>query len=188
MLSSLIITLQLSPTEEDVYYALINLDTSKAMGPDGIPPIVLSKCASILCKPLHHLFCFTLKYGYLPSEWKLHKVFKSGDRTQIKSYHPISLLSNISKVLERIIYNKIIDHIASQFSLGFIRNRSTTQQLLPFLSNVFNDRNQLDVIYLDICKSFSSSPTYQTFFLQHWLWNLAVVSDLQHSSETVCIY
>ena len=31
-------------TEEDVYNALINLDTSKAMGPDGIPSIVLSKC------------------------------------------------------------------------------------------------------------------------------------------------
>ena len=36
---------------EDVYNALINLDTSKAMGPDGIPPIVLSKCASVLYFP-----------------------------------------------------------------------------------------------------------------------------------------
>ena len=35
----------ISITEEDVYNALINLDTSKAMGPDGISPIVLSKCA-----------------------------------------------------------------------------------------------------------------------------------------------
>jgi len=78
---------------------------------DRIPPIVLSKCVSVLCKPLHHLFCYTLKYGYLPSEWKLHKiipVFKSGDHAQVKNYHPISLLSNISKVLERMICNKII--------------------------------------------------------------------------------
>ena len=37
----------ISITEEDVYNALINLDTSKAMGPNGIPPIVLSKCASV---------------------------------------------------------------------------------------------------------------------------------------------
>ena len=36
----------ISITEEDVFNTLINLDTSKAMDPDGIPPIVLSKCAS----------------------------------------------------------------------------------------------------------------------------------------------
>ena len=36
---------------EDVYNALINLDTTKAMGPDGIPPIVLSKYASVLYFP-----------------------------------------------------------------------------------------------------------------------------------------
>jgi len=53
----------ISITEEDVYSVLINLDTSKAMGPDGIPPAVLSKCAPVLCKPLHHLFCLTLKYS-----------------------------------------------------------------------------------------------------------------------------
>ena len=50
-------------TEEDVYNALINLDTSKAMGPDGIPSIVLSKCASVATlQTLHHLFSLILRY------------------------------------------------------------------------------------------------------------------------------
>jgi len=86
-------------------------------------------------------------------------VFKSGDRCQGKNYRPISLLSNTSKVLEQIIYNKLIDHIACQINpvqFGFLQNRSTTQQLLSFLSNAFNDRNQLDVIYLDIRKAFDT--------------------------------
>ena len=123
--------------------ALINLDTSKAMGPDGIPPIVLSKCASVLCRPFHYLFSLILKYGYLPRDWKIHKiipVFKSGDLTQVKNYRPISLLCNISKVLERIIYNKLINHVSCQINpaqFGFMQNRSTTQQLLIFLSNAF---------------------------------------------------
>ena len=89
-------------TEADVYDALISLDTSKAMGPDGIPPIVLSRCASVLYKPLHYLFKLTLQFSYLPCEWKVHKivpVFKSGDPTHIINYQPISLLSNTSKVL-----------------------------------------------------------------------------------------
>ena len=135
---------------------------SKAMGPDSIPPIVLLKCASVLYKPLHHLFSLTLKYGYLPRDWKIHKiipVFKSGDPTQVKNYQPISLLSNISKVLERIIYNKLIDHVSCQINpaqFGFMQNRSTTQQLLLFLSNAFTARYQLDTIYLDISKAFDT--------------------------------
>jgi len=149
-------------TEEEVYDILINLDTTKAMGPDGIPPIVLSKCASVLYRPLHYLFCMTLKYGYLPREWKIHKivpVFKSGDRTQVKNYRPISLLSNTSKVLEKLIYNKIILHVSNKINpaqFGFLQNRSTTQQLLSFLSHVFDTRHQLDVIYLDISKAFDT--------------------------------
>ena len=75
--------------EADVYDALVKLDTSKAIGPDGIPPIVLSRCASVLYIPLHYLFNLTLKFGYLPSEWRVHKiipVFKSGDLTYIKTH------------------------------------------------------------------------------------------------------
>ena len=84
----------------DVYNSLITLDTTKAMGPDNIPLIVLSKCASALYKPLYHLFCLCLDLSYLPFEWKVHKItpiYKSGDRSQIRNYRPISLLCITSK-------------------------------------------------------------------------------------------
>jgi len=101
----------------------------------------------------------TVKYGYLPNEWKIHKIipiFKSGNRVLVKNYHPISLLSTTSKVLERIIFNKTVSYISSMINpaqFGFLKNRSTTQQLILFLSN---NRHQLDVIYLDISKVFDS--------------------------------
>jgi len=66
---------KISITEEDVYNVLINLDTSKAMGPDGISPVVLSKCASVLCKPLHHLFCLTLKQDIFQGTGKFIRSF-----------------------------------------------------------------------------------------------------------------
>ena len=47
---------QVTITEADVYDALVKLDTSKAMGPDGMPPIVLSRCASALYIYLSTIF------------------------------------------------------------------------------------------------------------------------------------
>ena len=74
----------------------------------------------------------------VPTEWKLHAitpVFKSGDKSNIKKYHPISLLSNISKALERLVYNKVLDYYSSSIShyqFGFCKNKSSLQQLLHF--------------------------------------------------------
>jgi len=112
------------------------------------PPIVLSKCASVLYQPLHHLFSLTLKHGCLPTDWKIHKIvpiFKSGDPSLVKNYRPISLLSNTSKVLERIIHTKIIDHISCQINsaqFGLMKNCFTAQQLLLFLSEAFTSHRQ----------------------------------------------
>ena len=68
---------------------------------------------------------------------------------------------------------------------GFLQNRSTVQQLLSFLSNAFNDRNQLDVIYLDISKAFDtvSHPHLLTKLSSFniggevWLWFQAYITN-----------
>jgi len=139
-----------SISNDEVLNVLLNLDTTKAMGSDGIPSIVLQRCATALYQPLSQLFNLTLQSSNLPREWKIHKIipiFKSGDPTLAKNYRPISLLSVTSKVLERIIYNKIVDHVSVSINpvqFGFMHNRSTTQQLLLFLHNAFSSRNQFD--------------------------------------------
>ena len=135
------------------------------MDPDGISPIILSKCASgALYRPFYHLFSLILRYSYLPRDWKIHKivpVFKSEDATQVKNYRPISLLCMI-KVLERIIYNKLINRISCQINpaqFGFMQNQSTThvQKLLMSLSNAFTVYRQLDILFV-ILTCFKSCP------------------------------
>ena len=117
-------------SEEAVYKALASLNPTKAMGIDNIGPKVLKICAASLTIPLHHLFLMCLSQCKIPSEWKIHKitpVFKSGDRTLIKNYRPISLLSSISKVFERLIYNEISDFVTSAISpsqFGFLPNQA----------------------------------------------------------------
>ena len=84
---------------------------------------------------------------------------KSGDPSLVNNYRPISLLSNTSKVLERLVFDKIISHVGSIISLsqyGFMKNSSTLQQMLVFLNYIVNNPTQTDVIYLDIRKAFDS--------------------------------
>ena len=142
-------------TPEDVCSILANLDISKAMGIDGIPNHILKSYSLSLYEPVHHLFhqCYT--QSRLPHEWKVHKItpiYKAGDKTSVKNYRPISLLCCISKVFKRIIYNSTFNHISTQISanqFGFLRHRSTTQQLVIFLNTIltaFNCKSQTDVI------------------------------------------
>ena len=83
--------------------------------------------------------------GIIPAQWKIHKIipiFKFGDPSLVNNYRPISLLSNTSKVLERLVFDKIISHVGSIISLsqyGFMKNSSTLQQILVFLNYIVNN-------------------------------------------------
>ena len=92
-------------SEVEVYDTLVSLNPNKAMGVDCIGPKVLKTCAIALYLPIHHLFSLCTSQHKFPDEWKIHRItpiFKSGDKSNLKNYRPISLLCCISKVLERI--------------------------------------------------------------------------------------
>ena len=94
-----------------------SLESSKASGIDNLNPKVLKYSLS---NPIYHLFCESISHGQLPTQWKMHRIipiFKCGYRSQVNNYRPISLLCIISKVLERIVYNHIIEFLFSSFSI-----------------------------------------------------------------------
>ena len=137
---------------------------------DGIGPRILKQYANILAKPLHHLFTISLNSCSIPYEWRIHTivpVHKSGDKTQVTNYRPISLLCITSKVLEQLVYNKTISYISSFLSpqqFGFLKNRSTVQQLLLMLNTIHSTNDQTDVVYLDFKKAFDSVPHKELLF------------------------
>ncbi len=137
----------------------------------------------------------------MPAEWKIHcitPIHKSGDRASVANYRPISLLCSTSKVMERIIYNKMIESLepamaSSQF--GFLKGRSTLQQLLTFYGTVYDDiesKCHTDVVYLDFAKAFDSVPHNELLVKLRsigvggdlWLWLQAYLSRRQ---QCVCL-
>ena len=123
----------------------------------------------------------SINSGTIPSGWKTHKitpVHKSGDKTSVTNYRPISLLCIISKVLERLIYDKIIDLVASsliRLQFGFQRGSSTLQQLLLYFHQLITSKEEIDVIYIDFLKAFDSMPHSKLLIK---LWNMGTTGTL----------
>ena len=96
----------------------------------------------------------------------------------MRNYWPISLLSVVSKVLESLVYNGIVDFVTNSISVhqfGFLRGRSTLQQLLIFFSTLLGSSSQTDVLYLDFKKAFDSVAHNK---LVHKLWNFGITDNL----------
>ncbi len=88
----------------DVFYALSGHNPQRAYGPDGVPPIVLKNCASVLTPCLVKVFCLCLSTSTFPLCWKyayVQPVPKKGDRSNPSSYRTIALLKAYLKLLNR---------------------------------------------------------------------------------------
>ena len=129
-------TLAMSPIKfstHKVRKALLQLNTSKSSGPDGIPAIVLKSCAPELAPVLNKLFQLSYNLGIFPSSWKLAHVFpipKKGDKSDPSNYRPIAITSLISKTMETIVTKQLLafletNNLLSDHQYGFRQARST---------------------------------------------------------------
>ena len=144
----------------------MNLDLSKASAPDCIPVVILKNCEPELSYILVKLFNKCLKESCFSHYWKVSlvvRVFKNvGERSTAKNYHSVSLLSVVSKVFEKVINNRIVDHVEkcdlfSDFQYGFRSSRST-EDLLTIVSDriarAFNRSGATGAVALDISRAF----------------------------------
>ena len=86
---------------------------AKASGPDGIPARLLKECSQEIAPSLCSLFNLSLQSSWIPSEWKpadVAPIHKKYSKEPAENYRPISLLSIVSKVLERCVYFRVHDH------------------------------------------------------------------------------
>ena len=94
---------------------VVSLDLSKASGPDCIPVVLLKNCEPELSYILAELFNKCLKESCFPDCWNVSSVVPAlknvGERSTTKNYRPVSLLSMVSKVFEKLVNKRIVDHL-----------------------------------------------------------------------------
>ena len=105
----------ISVTPKMVKKVIMNLDLSKASGPDCIPVVVLKNCEPEFSYILAELFNKCLKESCFPDCWRVSlvvPVFKNvGERSAAKNYLPVSLLFVVSTVFEKLVNNGIVDRL-----------------------------------------------------------------------------
>ena len=156
-------------TPEAVCKKLKNLNPNKAQGPDAIPSRVLKELHKELSLPLSTLFNKSITEGVIPKDWKeanVTAIFKKGSRSDPSNYRPVSLTCVTCKVLESLIRDVIVEYMSgyklySDCQHGFRQKRSCITQLLEVmedLTNMIENRNTIDIIYLDFRKAFDTVP------------------------------
>ena len=159
----------ISVTPKMVKKFIKNLDLSKASGPDCIPVVVPKNCEPELFYILAELFNKDLKESCFPDCWKVSLVapiFKNvGERSTAKNYRPVSLLSVVNKVFEKLVNNRIVDHqencsLFSDFLYGFGSSRSTAHLLTVVFDRIaraFKRSGATPGVALDVSKALDKA-------------------------------
>jgi hypothetical protein len=95
-------------------------------------------------------------------ECRVIPIFKAGDQLECDNYRPISLLSSISKILEKVVAEKLVHHLTTNDLLykhqyGFLSGRSTEQnllQILDYVTSALNEGMFCIGVFLDLRKAF----------------------------------
>jgi hypothetical protein len=85
-----------------------------AAGHDTIPMWAVKNSIDLISKPLCEILNLSIENGIMPDQLKIARIvpiFKSGDNSLFSNYRPISVLPVFSKILEKAVYNRLMNYI-----------------------------------------------------------------------------
>ena len=121
----------ISPTDfTEVSDTISNLTTDKSEGPNGIPTKILHLLKNDISHIFADLFNKLFSTGVFPSALKIAKILpihKKGSKLECNNYRPISILSNLDKMLEKLMHKRIYsfletNNIIYNLQFGFRKN------------------------------------------------------------------
>jgi hypothetical protein len=137
------------------------LKPKNSFGYDGISTKLIKISSSFISSPLTHICNKSLSSGIFPDRMKyavVKPLFKKGDKSKTSNYRPISILSSFSKILEKVMFNQIHDHlnkhkILAEEQFGF-RSDSTTNnaiyKLVHETLSALNSKLMVGGIFFDL--------------------------------------
>ena len=157
-----------SADTEEILRIILSLNNSKSTGPNSIPTEILKLLGPNICVPLKEIINISFATGYYPDKLKIAEivaVFKNkGDPRQVNNYRPISLLSNINKIFEKLVYSRLYSFLELHeciFELQFgFRSKHSTNHALTSLTETIRDAldgsNFACGIFVDFQKAFDT--------------------------------
>ena len=152
----------------EIILIIDSLENSKATGPNSIPTEILKLIKPNICYPLKKIINVSFATGVYPDQLKIAKVipiFKNkGDLLIASNYRPISLLSNINKIFEKLVYSRLYSFLTLhnciyELQFGFRSKHSTNHALLSITEKVreaLDDSNYACGIFIDLQKAFDT--------------------------------
>ena len=158
----------LSPTNPAEVVEVINkLKPKTSTDYNYISPKILKYNSNAIAEPLAHVINLSFKTGYFPQRLKIAKVipiYKNKENNSFENYRPIALLPTFSKIIERLMYNRLykyvkINNILNPAQYGFQNKRSTEHAILELKNRVINylaKKHHCIGIFIDLSKAFDT--------------------------------
>lgn len=163
-----ITSMVLLPTDmEEIESLILSLKRDCAVGWDNISSSILKDNINIFVPPLTFIFNLCIAEGVFPLALKksvIHPIYKSGDKSCVNNYRPISVLPALSKIMERIMNKRLVNyleqnHLLSSCQYGFRCSKSTTDAVNDFTNYVVDKldaKHKVLAIFLDLSKAFDT--------------------------------
>jgi hypothetical protein len=152
-------------TNMEIERVIQSLKVSQTHGYDEISNNILKACKTYISSPLSCLCNRVLFEGVFPDRLKYAKiipVYKKGDKNNLSNYRPISILTSFNKILEKVIYRRLLKHlniILSKHQFGFRANMGTDIAIFSLISGICDQSCVLNAVYItaSTLQSFKAS-------------------------------
>ena len=154
-------------TEISVRKAIKALKPKRSFGPDKVSSFFIKIAAPVIATSLANTYNTSICSGFFLKDWKIAKVspiFKSGSKSKMGNYRPISVLPTLTRIFERLVYDQLANYLErnkylTKYQSGFRKFHSTVTAMLRnsdnWLLNI--DKGWLNgVIFFDLKKAFDT--------------------------------